>query len=648
MLRGIIQLLLYRIIYHFATLNIEDVTNARQVAEYMVATYLLYLHVSGQFHLIVGLLHMFGFNLPETHHRYLLASSFTDFWRRINIYWKDFIMKLFFYPMFFAIKELGTLKAIALATIGAFFVTWALHTWQWFWFRGSFLLTSQDITFWSVLALLVTVNALYEAVVGRKRSLTKPVLTFWSQVGIGLKTIATFVTICSLWTMWSSQSWEELQVLWEAAADCSVTDVLVILGGLALLGIAGVLWGSSSPETIQATTVTKSYQGVSHFWRSVGTTSFGAIAILALIPVCHSIGTTSSIDMLATLRQDQMNSRDVDWQRRGYYEELDVVRANYRTWVDAIETPADWTDTRLYQKRNDFLKQEMVPSTSGRVCGTLVSINQWGMRDREYPKHKSPNTYRILLVGSSHEMGAGVKDDETFENLVEDRLNQELAANGRQYEILNLSAGGYGVLRKLVHLERKGLDFSPDGVIFALNVGDDLFDMGDLSSAVGPDAEVPYGYFREVFERARVDHRLERLVIKHRLKPFMPDVYRWAFARLRTVCERHDAWTIALYRPSVRDPAQTEAVRKVDILSRADEAGIELIDLSAAFDQIEDRDTLILAPWDDHTNARGHQLLADMLYPKLSKKLSVDAAVREAEITATGSTSIMLKRKIRP
>ena len=92
-----------------------------------MATYLLYLHVSGQFHLIVGLLHMFGFNLPETHHRYLLASSFTDFWRRINIYWKDFIMKLFFYPAFFALRGIGTLRAIALATLLAFFATWALH-----------------------------------------------------------------------------------------------------------------------------------------------------------------------------------------------------------------------------------------------------------------------------------------------------------------------------------------------------------------------------------------------------------------------------------------------------------------------------------------------------------------------------------------
>ena len=60
---------------------------------------------------------MFGFNLPETHHLYLLASSFTDFWRRINIYWKDFIMKLFFYPSFFKLRKLGSTWALVLATL---------------------------------------------------------------------------------------------------------------------------------------------------------------------------------------------------------------------------------------------------------------------------------------------------------------------------------------------------------------------------------------------------------------------------------------------------------------------------------------------------------------------------------------------------
>jgi hypothetical protein len=66
---------------------------------------------------------MFGFNLPETHHLYYLATSFTDFWRRINIYWKDFVMKLFFYPTHFKLRKMGPIRAMSVATLVTFLAT---------------------------------------------------------------------------------------------------------------------------------------------------------------------------------------------------------------------------------------------------------------------------------------------------------------------------------------------------------------------------------------------------------------------------------------------------------------------------------------------------------------------------------------------
>ncbi len=91
-LRGITHLLLYRIVYHYFVPDPLLVDSFAEVGQYALSSFLLYLRVSGLFHLIIGVLCLFGFNLPETHHRYYLASSFTDFWRRINIYWKDFMM----------------------------------------------------------------------------------------------------------------------------------------------------------------------------------------------------------------------------------------------------------------------------------------------------------------------------------------------------------------------------------------------------------------------------------------------------------------------------------------------------------------------------------------------------------------------------
>src|SRR5690606_3022662 len=134
----------------------------------MVMTYLLYLRVSGQFHIIVGLLHLFGYDLPETHRRYLLANSLTDFWRRINIYWKDFMVKMVYFPLYFRLRRRGDIRAQVIATSAVFVTTWLLHSYQWFWLRGEWLFTWPDTLFWGVLGALVIVNVVIEAKRGQR------------------------------------------------------------------------------------------------------------------------------------------------------------------------------------------------------------------------------------------------------------------------------------------------------------------------------------------------------------------------------------------------------------------------------------------------------------------------------------------------
>ncbi|MGI8784428.1 MAG: hypothetical protein ACR2L2_12355, partial [Acidobacteriota bacterium] len=95
---GLVQLLLYRLVYHYLVPSPEDVQGLGGIVRFMLSAYLIYFRVVGQFQLIVGLLCLFGFNLPPAHRFYLLGSSFTDFWRRARIEWKDFMVKVFYYP----------------------------------------------------------------------------------------------------------------------------------------------------------------------------------------------------------------------------------------------------------------------------------------------------------------------------------------------------------------------------------------------------------------------------------------------------------------------------------------------------------------------------------------------------------------------
>ena len=119
--------------------------------------------MSGQFHMACGMLHLFGFQLPETHHHYLLATGFTDYWRRINIYWKDFMVRVFFNPVVFRLKRWPQPAALAVATMMVFLATWLLHAYQSYWLRGTWGFTVPDALFWGILGALVLVNVQLDA-----------------------------------------------------------------------------------------------------------------------------------------------------------------------------------------------------------------------------------------------------------------------------------------------------------------------------------------------------------------------------------------------------------------------------------------------------------------------------------------------------
>ena len=75
------------------------------------------------------------FRLPETHRFFYLASRFTDFWRRINIYWKDFMMKLVFTPCF-PLRKRGENHGARSRHIVRVRHHVADHSYQWFWILG--------------------------------------------------------------------------------------------------------------------------------------------------------------------------------------------------------------------------------------------------------------------------------------------------------------------------------------------------------------------------------------------------------------------------------------------------------------------------------------------------------------------------------
>ena len=62
MVRGIIHLILYRVIYYYLTISSGRSHRPGHASRSISSpTFLLYLRISGDFHLITGMLHLFGF-----------------------------------------------------------------------------------------------------------------------------------------------------------------------------------------------------------------------------------------------------------------------------------------------------------------------------------------------------------------------------------------------------------------------------------------------------------------------------------------------------------------------------------------------------------------------------------------------------------
>ena len=625
MFRGVIQLLLYRAIYQYAPLDVSKLSSALDVAGCMLGMYLLYLRISGTFHLIVGLLHMFGFNLPETHHLYLLASSFTDFWRRINIYWKDFVMKLFFYPTHFKLRKMGTLWALSVATLSTFFATWLLHSWQWFWIRGTPLFNWKDFSFWMILAVLVLATAIYETTRVRKRTLTPSRVTLRQRLILGLRAAGIFSLMCILWAYWSCQTWAEFQALIDAASRPTVREVMIVLGTLLLICVCGMVWGWSGRETSEGRS-TPATRGPFSFWPSAATVAIGALCLLTA-PTIAIRAIPGFKNVVARLHGDVLNECDMAQQRRGYYEELDVGRMDNWQWQGA-EEPEGWSKGKkaFYRERSDILLKDLVPSMSTVLGGAPCTSNSLGMRDREYQKAKPANTYRIALLGASNDMGTGVNNNQTYENLVEDTLNSRMPdARYSRYEILNLSVAADTILQRVLRLEEEGFEFQPDAAMLSVTAVDEQFVASHIRKALIQGVEPSPGYrevVQSVVRRAHVNAKMPAVMIERRLQPYSTELCKWSFQSFAQQCAQRGVRPIVIYRPAPADFSGTESAARSKMLGLARAAGLEVVDLSPAFDSVTDRSSLTLAKWDDHTTALGHRLLADELYKDLVPLLS--------------------------
>jgi lysophospholipase L1-like esterase len=91
------------------------------------------------------------------------------------------------------------------------------------------------------------------------------------------------------------------------------------------------------------------------------------------------------------------------------------------------------------------------------------AINSLGLRDDESTTRAKPaGTQRVLFVGDSFVQGYTVDRDDLFVDLVE----RAFLADGRKIEAVNGGTEGWSTDQEVIWLEKEGLAYSPDAVVF--------------------------------------------------------------------------------------------------------------------------------------------------------------------------------------
>jgi hypothetical protein len=262
------------------------------------------------------------------------------------------------------------------------------------------------------------------------------------------------------------------------------------------------------------------------------------------------------------------------------------------------------------------------PNTSSLLKGALFRTNDFGFRDRDRTLKKKEGTVRILVIGASHMIGAGVSQEEVFSYVLEDRLNAN--DDSIDYEVINLSRGGYQTIDLLDVLKRWGLRFDPDIILVKGRAGERKKLRRIRTVEATPleklESMYYYPYSASFFFQAI------RSNIFHNVVRRLQDAVRAAFE------PRHD--------PSAREEgpliALDEIKRESENSYYLQEQFVELAGQRRLFfvnrRHLPDRD-LIIYIGDNHANEKTHRVYAEELYNQLRPTLQeISVSMRSASL----------------
>jgi GDSL-like Lipase/Acylhydrolase family len=352
-----------------------------------------------------------------------------------------------------------------------------------------------------------------------------------------------------------------------------------------------------------------------------------ALLVVGLCPLPDSWARTAR----DSAQSPELNRADREIHEGGYYEGLisggvGPEGACGELALRLLGKPANWV--RFLEvginrvSPHDFIQYDLLPNQNRVFFGQPFSTNSFGMRDRPYSLEKPPGTFRIVLMGSSIDMGWGVSDDETYENRLERWLNQYAEKRGlaRRFEVLNFAMAAYGPAERLESFHRKAEAFHPDLVLYSATMLDLRLLEIHLCTLLQNRIELRYDFLRQAVARAGLTEAdlslssegllLNKETIKSKLQPQYWPIIDATLGELAAECRSKDRPLVCLIIPRAgkADAPSNRADSVAQYKAIASHHGVPVVDLSATFDNKNPAE-IEIAAWDDHPNGVGHKLL---------------------------------------
>jgi hypothetical protein len=338
-------------------------------------------------------------------------------------------------------------------------------------------------------------------------------------------------------------------------------------------------------------------------------------------------------DVIDSARSPEGNRVDRDGHTAGYYEGLigggearDLSRGDASQRL--MGKPSGWVPFQdadvVHYLEGDFLQFELKPLVERTLFGQPFSTNSCGMHDDPVTLEKPEGGFRIAVLGSSMDMGWGVKYQDTYLNRFESWLNAYVDRHQfiprRRFEVLNFAVAAYSPMQRLDALRRKVMAFHPDLVIYSATTLDIRLMEIHFCDMLRKKVDLKYDFLRAAAAQAGVDdddlrvdaggEMINKARLKRKLRPHYWGLYDASLAAIAAECRTAGIPIVMVIIPRVgksdAPSARAEPVARLKAL--AAHQGLSVFDLTNTFDKL-DPARIEIAAWDDHPNAAGHRRL---------------------------------------